>query len=171
MAQLKLFKAFVLLLSTASMATPQIETRPPLAHVRFCYFYEGQCEIVVSNRQGSLEELRQVNLRVNRAIRPVEDLHGDLWELGVTEGDCEEYAIQKRADLLALGWASQHLRLAIVRIPDDRYHIVLIASIDGQEYLLDNLTNRIVTREQSTYTFLMVQSADNPRNWYRLSRG
>jgi predicted transglutaminase-like cysteine proteinase len=139
--------------------------------VRFCYYYSEQCEPYEEISQTrSFADLRSVNNHVNRSITPQIDLDPDIWSFGVTVGDCEEYAIQKRADLVSLGWPTRDLRLAIAQIPDGRYHMVLLATFEGTDYILDNLTSRITQVHRSRYRFMMIQSREDPRAWYRITR-
>jgi predicted transglutaminase-like cysteine proteinase len=54
-------------------------------------------------------------------------------------GDCEDYAIAKYFSLARLGFPPQDLRIVIVS--DSRahdFHAVLVARLDGNEWLLDN---------------------------------
>src|SRR5690606_14846780 len=59
-------------------------------------------------------------------------------------GDCEDYATTKMWLLLALGFSPDQLQLVILQ--DTRrglYHAVLAVHLDGQRYILDNLSNSV----------------------------
>lgn len=146
--------------------------RPMLAHVRFCIVYAGQCDIRFDTRdptrsiRENIIELQRVNRAVNRAIRPRQDRGQDRWDINVAAGDCEDYALQKRAELLALGWPSHALRMAVVRMPDGIFHAVLLVRAGGTDYVLDNLTSRILPWDQTPYRYIMIQDRLNPRNWH-----
>jgi predicted transglutaminase-like cysteine proteinase len=150
-----------------------VPRRQPLAHVRFCHVYSGQCDVAPDRRAPGrsaadlLAEVREVNRAVNRAIRPQDDTPGeDRWDINVPAGDCEDYALQKRADLLARGWPSNAMRIAIVRTRDGRHHGVLIVRIARTDYVLDNLRAGVVPLSRAGYLLLMVQDDDDPRVWF-----
>jgi len=146
--------------------------RPLLAHVRFCIIYEGQCDIQEDRRDPSLStrdhfhEVLRVNRAVNRAIRPRPDGSVDSWDINVTHGDCEDYALQKRAELIARDWPSDALRIAVVRMRNGVFHAVLLVQVGGTDYVLDNMTSRVVRWDQAPYQFLMTQDRSNPRSWH-----
>ncbi|TVR49838.1 MAG: hypothetical protein EA386_01270 [Rhodobacteraceae bacterium] len=149
--------------------------RPLLAHIRFCLVYEGQCDIRSDRRDPSMSvqdhrnEAMRVNFRVNRAIRPKPDEGFDSWDINVTEGDCEDYALQKRADLIALGWPTDHLRIAIVRTAQKEPHAVLLVRIGGVDYVLDNLTPDVLRWDRTGHHYLMLQDRDDPRAWHDIA--
>lgn len=97
------------------------------------------------------QELRAVNRAINRAIRPVTDrtLYGveEFWQrpLLVTgrgaQGDCEDYALEKRARLLALGWSPDMLAMAVAVAPRIGLHATLIVQTDQGDFVLDNLSS------------------------------
>lgn len=148
--------------------------RPLLAHIRFCHLYEGQCDIHPDRRdpnltaQDHLAHAQRVNLAVNRAITPKEDVGFDSWDIHVTEGDCEDYALQKRADLIALGWPTDHLRIAVARTSHGAPHAVLVARIGATDYVLDNLTGKVLPWDRTGHRFLKLQDRDDPRAWHDL---
>src|SRR5690606_21204839 len=98
-----------------------------------------------------LEALALVNRRVNSAITYQSDDRnwgvGDYWATPAEiarngRGDCEDYATSKMWLLLALGFSPDQLQLVILK--DTRrglYHAVLAVHLDGQRYILDNLSN------------------------------
>ena len=56
-----------------------------------------------------LEELDEVNRRVNQTIRPQTDIEHygieDYWTIPKDgKGDCEDYALLKRHLLISMGW-------------------------------------------------------------------
>ncbi len=160
------------LIEHAFTVTPR---RPLLAHMRFCLLYQGQCDAYPDRRAPTKRKTERkaealaVNLSVNQSIRPVPDRGFDSWDIDVSEGDCEDYALQKRADLLAQGWPSAALRLAIVRTRHDVPHVVLLVRIGAVDYALDNLHARILPWDETDYSFLMLQDHTDPRAWHDLS--
>jgi len=66
-------------------------------------------------------------------------------------GDCEDYAITKYVSLRQLGFPAERLRLAVVRdVERDLAHAVLAVYLDGQIFILDNLTRAVLPQEQVT---------------------
>lgn len=158
-------------IEASTQLTPR---RPLIAHVRFCLFHADQC-VVRSDRRDPAHsaadhfaEALRVNWSVNRAITPVADEGFDSWDIDVTEGDCEDYALQKRKELIDLGWPTSALRIAIARTTDGLYHAVLLAEIGGVDYALDNLTSRVLPWFETPYTYIFLQDRADPRAWHRV---
>lgn len=104
--------------------------------------------------------LRRVNEAVNRLpYKSDAELHKqpDFWIdiCKVGAGDCDDYALGKLNMLVAQGAEPQDLRLAVVYVEpfelldsatqqwrwaemEERCHLVLIASADDGDYMLDN---------------------------------
>ncbi len=148
---------------------------PPLAHAKFCVNHPDQCAPKRSvlheglTHKDMLSELQRVNLRVNRAIKPLDDIASiglaDQWNVNVTQGDCEDYALEKRKRLLNMGWSSSQLRIATVLTADNKGHALLIARVDGQDYALDSLAGAVRPWSETNYHFVKIQSEDNPKAW------
>src|SRR5690606_30337389 len=79
------------------------------------------------------QELKDVNLQVNRRIREVSDLevHGqkDVWRLPDDVGDCEDFSILKKKELMKRGWPASTLLLTVVTVGGEG-HVVLTAITD-----------------------------------------
>lgn len=149
--------------------------RPPIAHVSFCHRYPAQCDTAADRRAPALRvqdhwnDAMRINFAINRSIRAKPDGRYDSWDIGVYEGDCEDYALQKRADLVAQGWPTDHLRLALVRTARGEPHAVLLVRIGGVDCALDNLTARVRPWDQTGHDYLMVQDRDDPRLWHDIA--
>lgn len=100
---------------------------------------------------ASWRALLEVNRRVNRAIQPATDsqIYGveERWSRPLAEhpgafvvrGDCEDYALEKRAQLMEAGWPADALALAIAVVPNVGLHAVLVVQTDQGDFVLDNL--------------------------------
>ncbi len=156
-------------------AVELVPRRPLLAHVRFCLIYPDQCEERTDRRDPALQsvdhlrQIRRVNIAVNRAIHPRPDGEFDSWDINVTHGDCEDYALQKRKELIDLGWPTELLRIAIVRIQNGTLHAVLLVNIDGTDYALDNLRSQVLPWYQTPYDYLMTQGTQDIRSWFTVT--
>ncbi|MFN3523126.1 MAG: transglutaminase-like cysteine peptidase [Phenylobacterium sp.] len=92
-------------------------------------------------------EVAEINLRVNEEITSVADAvqygRRDFWSAPFlrrkkTEGDCEDYVLAKRRELIALGVPEGALSIAIGRTPRREVHAVLLIATPAGEYVLDN---------------------------------
>jgi predicted transglutaminase-like cysteine proteinase len=97
-------------------------------------------------------QLVTTNRFVNHAIAALSDEDqfgvGERWSMPLLnaeetdrrpQGDCEDYALEKRERLLALGWPPHAVSLAVARVPAGTLHTVLIARTDRGDFVLDNL--------------------------------
>ncbi len=101
-------------------------------------------------------QLDAVNRYVNaREYVPDETNWGvkDHWatpgEFFARSGDCEDFAIVKYLSLKRLGWTDQELR--IVAVEDRRLgigHAIVVASVGGQTYALDNQLASVLETEK-----------------------
>ena len=149
-------------------------TAAPPAFTRFCLDYPEECR--ADGGAGELHftadlhvELEKVNRVVNRAIVPAAPDGGvDDWRLDAAQGDCNDYAVQKRHALLALGLAPHALSLAVVRTPSQEAHLVLTVRTDAGDFVLDNLHEHVLRWDGAGYTWIMRQSERNPMYWVDL---
>jgi predicted transglutaminase-like cysteine proteinase len=151
---------------------------PPFAYIQMCVKNPGLCK----SRPGRLatagtkvrmtqklhSQLASVNAAVNRKITPVRDGKTDTWNVNVSRGDCEDYVLTKRAQLLAKGWPSSALSIAVVRTRWGEKHAVLVVDTTSGRYVLDNLNRSIVPMSRASYRFLTMQVSGSSRNWQRL---
>jgi len=158
--------------------TPIIEssaTLVPFQHVRFCLRYPAECKpsSAETNRieldLQTMQLLERVNRDVNLAIIPTvknygKDL-GDRWTIAPDTGDCNDYAVTKRHDLLESGLPSGALRLSVVKTASGIGHLVLVVATTNGDVVLDNLTAAIRPWQTTEYQWLKIQSASDPRFW------
>jgi predicted transglutaminase-like cysteine proteinase len=152
-------------------------TAAPFAHVIFCQSLPDECATqggadTVQLDRDKRNELRRVNRMINRQIVAVNETPAyrgaDEWSLAPAEGDCEDFAITKRHNLIKMGWPAAALRLAIARTSWGEGHLVLVVRTNGGDLVLDNLTNSVRSWNKTGLTWEMIQSSDNPKNWYRI---
>src|SRR5260370_1100109 len=109
----------------------------PMAHTRFCMHYQADCEVQgvdfrrrnIALTEARWKELTTVDRQVNRDIRPQPKEGGLLteeWLVAPPAGDCHDYAVTKRHELLARGWPSRSLLLSEVITASREHHLVLI---------------------------------------------
>ncbi|HEY3678878.1 MAG TPA: transglutaminase-like cysteine peptidase [Bradyrhizobium sp.] len=152
-------------------------TLPPVAHTIFCMHYPGECAETVgaasffsSSAPALYTALDTVNRHVNIAIRPIREKSGHIltnrWLLSPLSGNCNDYAVSKRHELLLLGWPSWALLLAEVVLANGEHHLVLVANASGESFVLDNLKPGVVPlTEAADYRWLRIESPDDPKSW------
>ena len=146
----------------------------PFAHVVFCHRYPRECTTtgnaaVVQLTPAKNAELHAVNDEINASIRPQADspdvLGGDIWTLSPAAGDCDDYAVTKRHELLKRGWPSGALRLTEGVTRQGEGHLVLIAVTDQGAEVLDNESSWITSPASAGLKWRSIQSASNPHVW------
>ncbi len=145
----------------------------PTGAREICSRYDWACSSSKNNKsltQSELQIINTVNRRVNRQIREVADQtqyrRADYWTLPNSGGgDCEDFALLKKMELVRVGIAPQRLLLATVLDHNRRSHAVLVLRTDDGDFVLDNLTNRIKPWRKTNYIFLRMQNPDRPRHW------
>ncbi|AHG48957.1 hypothetical protein RLEG12_08440 (plasmid) [Rhizobium leguminosarum bv. trifolii CB782] len=150
------------------------KTLAPFASVVFCMQNKDQCVntggppimVLDKNRKS---QLISVNKSVNHAIRPVNDKPGvDVWSIGVTTGDCEDFALTKRKKLLQLGWSSESLRIAVATTSSGEGHAILIAETSEGDLVLDNRFDAIKDWRKTDLRWVMAQTGTNPKYWAKV---
>jgi predicted transglutaminase-like cysteine proteinase len=145
----------------------------PLAYSRFCLQYRDECE--VHRMRGGVGLMRQrwaelvrVNADVNRAIAPQPEYGGVLaerWAVAPRAGDCHDYAVTKRHELMARGWPSRALLLAEVVIGTGEHHLVLVIRTRDGDFVADNLVANIRPWFMTRYQWMRMQTPQNPIFW------
>lgn len=151
----------------------------PFGHIEFCVRHPSECRIrsrgqkMARLSRGTWLMLKQVNSRVNRSMRSQSDHRSrgkiDHWSVGGRVGDCEDYALTKRHELIRRGWSSNTVLVATVRDRRNRSHAVLVAHTNRGDFVLDNLTGSIRSWDRTGYRWLKRQSRQNPKKWVRLN--
>lgn len=141
---------------------------PPVGMVSFCQGHRSQCpsdtNATVPMTSDLLAMLREVNTRVNNSIRPREDAGRDVWSVGVSSGDCEDYALTKRAALIRKGVPAGALRMATTYSRRGLPHAILVVKTSRGSYVLDNLTHSVNSLGSSGYRIRSI-STPNPMVW------
>jgi predicted transglutaminase-like cysteine proteinase len=153
-------------------------TLAPFQHVRFCLQYPSDCksdpaenERIDLNAQTS-DLLRRVNRSVNMSITPVLKNYGpelhDGWTIAPVAGDCNDYAVTKRHELLEIGLPAKALRLSVVKTSSGIGHLVLVVVTTKGDIVMDNLNEAIRPWQDTGYRWLKIQSANDARFWYEV---
>lgn len=154
-------------------------TLPPLAHTRFCQEYPQDCrKSGVMFRSGRIDltrdrqrELVLVNSEVNAMIKPEPNLlgiAGEKWLIAPSSGDCNDYAVTKRHELLARGWPAASLLLAEVVTTWGEHHLVLVVRTRTGDLVVDNLNANIKPWTKANYRWVRIQTPGNPMFWAKV---
>ena len=146
-----------------------------MGFIRFCMEKPSDCAMSAAAptelTAERMAQLHAVNLSVNRRIAPKSDAPGqDIWSLGVRAGDCDDYVVQKRHELIALGWPQGNMLFAAVTTPRGESHLILIVRTNRGDFILDNLRSQIVETASASYHWNKMQSARNPSYWVEVNR-
>ena len=152
---------------------------PPAGFISFCLRNPDQCAAsteqpkVVHLDAKTWDTLNFVNAEVNRTIRVEDDMRhygrAEYWTIATDGyGDCDDFALTKRKELIDAGLPERALRIAVVRTWDNIGHAVLTVATDQGDYVLDNLNRDIVPWHEARYTWISRQDAENPMGWVSL---
>ncbi len=148
----------------------------PMAGTRFCLQYPEECEVrrmafrpkPFRLTEDRWAQLVTVNRSVNRDITPQRNEGGVLteeWLISPKYGDCNDYAVTKRHELLELGWPSRTLLLSEVVIASGEHHLVLVARTSDGDVVLDNLNANVYPVSKAHHGWVRIQSPGNPKFW------
>lgn len=152
---------------------------PPFAYIQYCVHHRGACSksighvAMVSNNTVKLtpklsRQMATINASVNASMIARSDKGSDTWSVGGRYGDCEDYAMTKRAKLIAAGWPSAALSLTVVKTPWGEGHAVLSVHTSEGLLVLDNLTHSVKPLYSAGYRVVSVQGND-PLLWHKLA--
>jgi predicted transglutaminase-like cysteine proteinase len=153
---------------------------PPVGYVEMCAREPKECQalgarktrLALSPERWTL--LYQVNAFVNGKIAPVsdEELYGkpEHWTFPTDAGDCEDYLLLKKRYLEGLGFPAAALLITVVLDEKSEGHAVLTVTTDKGDLVLDNRRNDVLRWNDTSYSFLKRQSAEDPRQWVSLTR-
>jgi len=87
------------------------------------------------------------------------------WLINPARGDCNDYAVTKRHELLSRGWPSRVLLLSEVVTSWGKHHLVLVVRTRSGDLVLDNLTPQIKPWARTPYRWVRMQMPNSPRLW------
>jgi predicted transglutaminase-like cysteine proteinase len=116
------------------------------------------------------EMLVRTNSRVNRQIKPISDLKHfgrvNVWVYPTDgKGDCKAYALVKQKELIAAGFPREALLITVVWTKEKQGHAVLMARTNKGDYILDNLSPKVLLWTQTTHDYVKRQSVSHPNQW------
>ncbi|MGA1803651.1 transglutaminase-like cysteine peptidase [Rhizobium sp. HT1-10] len=178
--------AMTLILSGFAQATPATmgitgNAAPPIGHYEFCRDNPKECAYAGGDAGPALltedrwKTILKINYTVNTTIKPMTDmeLYGveEKWAIPTWAGDCEDYALLKRKELIAAGFSPSDTLMTVVLQPNGEGHAVLTVRTDHGDFVLDNMRNKVMLWSDTEYTYLKRVSADNPSRWVKIQDG
>jgi predicted transglutaminase-like cysteine proteinase len=156
-------------------------TSQPIGHYEFCERNAAECDIKSRSAPApklsarGWEMARDINKAVNARYIARTDKESyrreEVWAYPTTFADCEDFALEKRKELAAAGFALSDLLMTVVRKPDGEGHAVLTLRTSDGDFILDNLDNDILPWYATSYTFLKRQASFNTGRWVTIENG
>ncbi|CUJ94936.1 hypothetical protein RUE5091_01481 [Ruegeria denitrificans] len=146
---------------------------PPSGARQLCRQYDWACSTKVSvslSNKKEMQIIQRVNRQVNTTTRAVTDQSqyrtAERWALPTSRGgDCEDFALLKKRDLIRAGIDPSKLLIATVLDARRNSHAVLVYRSAAGDLVLDNLTNQIKPWSDTHYLFLRMQNPRKPSSW------
>jgi predicted transglutaminase-like cysteine proteinase len=118
------------------------------------------------------KQLLAVNTEINADVVPETDEQlyhvQEYWTYPKGAGDCEDYVLAKRRQLIELGWPASTLLITVVKQDDGEGHAVLMVRTDRGDLVLDNQQALIEVWNMTPYHYIKRQSQTNPGQWVDL---
>lgn len=154
------------------------QTSIPVGHAMFCKDNPQECHAInnpvkqLTLTASRWQQLLQVNHNANTQIKPVTDRQlyavSEHWAFPRGAGDCEDYALHKRRELIRAGWPESTLLVSAVRETNGNGHAVLMVRTDRGDFILDNQQSLILAWNETPYKFLKRQSQSHSGKWVDL---
>jgi len=174
--------AFAALFTAGAHAQPQAPfmqvigtTTQPIGHHDLCLRMPVECRertagtAPVHLTPALWNELIAINDNVNTAIEPDTDLdiygREEFWTYPDGKGDCEDFVLLKRRELMARGWPAGSLLITVVRQENGDGHAILTVRTDRGDLVLDNLEGKIKLWSQTEYQFIKRQADRDSGRW------
>ena len=161
--------------NVAFVQTSANTTSIPVGHAEFCAARPAECS-ANSNPVAAMpltealwQQLQAVNSHYNQTVVSVtdQDLYqvNEFWTYPNGYGDCEDFALAKRRDLINAGWPESVLLMSVVKQADGEGHAVLLVRTDRGDLVLDNQVGQILVWKDTSYQFIKRQSQTDSRKW------
>ncbi|CAM5382327.1 putative transglutaminase-like cysteine proteinase [Aquamicrobium terrae] len=157
-------------------------TTQPVGHYEFCQRLPQECRQTTPKRAPTemtrklWAQIVEVNNSINTKVQPRTDMEiygvEEYWAYPDSGyGDCEDYVLEKRRQLMRAGMPAGDLLVTVVRQPNGDGHAVLTVRTSMGEFILDNLEPRVQAWADTPYTYLKRQSQTNSGVWVTINNG
>lgn len=165
-------------LADSAFITGATPAQPPSGASQLCQRYSWACSEGSSRTIDGHRELlvvKQINRHVNASTREVSDQSQyrlqEKWALPTKlGGDCEDFVLLKKRNLIEAGVDPKRLLIATVLDTRRRGHAVLVYRSPRGDMILDNQTNQIKPWASTRYLFLRMQDPNQPHRWVGVFR-
>lgn len=154
----------------------------PTGYWSYCHRYPQDCGSrdminLVPIDDLVVDALVAVNRGVNDTIRGMSDLRQygqeEWWGYPTSGyGDCEDYVLEKRRRLIALGFPDSALLITYVKVRlstgEEEGHVVLTVAGDYGDLVLDSLIPEVLPWQAVPYRFISRQSPWDGQEWERI---
>ena len=89
----------------------------------------------------------------------------EVWVYPTSKGDCEDFVLLKRHELIRRGWPIGSLLVTVVRQKNGDGHAVLTVLTDRGDLVLDNLEDQVKVWSQTEYLYVKRQSEFDTGRW------
>jgi predicted transglutaminase-like cysteine proteinase len=147
------------------------DARAPYGWVDFCAQSSDECAVdtqlpeKIHLTPEVWRTLTRTNEKINHDIKPMTD--SDHW--GVVErwdiptdgkGDCEDYVLLKRQQLVNKGFSSRALRITVVVDENNDGHAVLMVRTTRGDFILDNKRDTVLPWYDTGYIYVKRERQD-----------
>lgn len=157
-------------------------TTQPVGHYELCQQLPQECNqrtpgrVPVELTRKLWATIVKVNNSVNSRVAPRTDMEmwgkEEVWSFPNSGfGDCEDYALEKRRELMSIGVPAGDLLMTVVRQRNGDGHAVLTVRTSLGEFILDNLQPKVLSWTNTGYTYLKRQSERNSGAWVTINDG
>ena len=165
--------------STSGQLPSRQSTSAPSGASGLCSRYPWACAKsghVIAVDAQAMQIAEQINSYTNRTVRPISDqsqyANAERWALPTARGgDCEDYALLKKQQLIKAGFAPEQLLVATVLDRSRKSHAVLVLRTGRQDLVLDNMAPRIKPWRDTGYSFMRLQDPRDPSKWVAVFAG
>lgn len=136
---------------------------PPSQYALFCERHPNDCALSGDAVLSTNPSLHKLLFTVNAAVNADVEFVPDMDRLGVDEqwefpsncqGDCEDFALEKRRRLVEAGLSSASLTMAIVHHEVQFFpHAVLLVETNTGTWVLDNLYDEVMCWDAVPYRY------------------
>ena len=129
---------------------------------------------ITAHDRDALRLLKRINSHVNGRVHQASDLEiygqPEVWRPSGdgprAVGDCEDLALEKRMELLAVQFPANRLFLAVVYRSGVGLHTVLVARLADGDVVLDSRVNYIESWSRTGYSWLSIEAPGRPQEWH-----
>jgi predicted transglutaminase-like cysteine proteinase len=86
-------------------------------------------------------------------------------------GDCSDFMLLKRKMLIEAGWPRSAALATVVIDHKGEGHAILTVTTDQGDFVLDNLTDKVLRWDETGYAFVKRQSQEDENVWVAIAAG